>query len=200
MIDERATRFPFGDREAAPPSSIAKMKDDTTMATAQKNRMFRTQVDLPADRREKLVELLNRHVADTMDLYTQVKQAHWNVKGRNFYSIHELTDTFAAELIPFVDELAERATALGGYVHGTVRMAAETTTLPEYPGDLVDALDHVRTLVVHIGHYANSVRAAIDTADELGDKDTADLYTEVSRLVDKRLWFFEAHLQGEDGD
>ncbi|WP_152053131.1 DNA starvation/stationary phase protection protein Dps [Tautonia marina] len=168
------------------------------MATGQTHRMFRTRVDLPTDQREKLVELLNQHVADSMDLYTQVKHAHWNVKGRNFYSIHELTDTFAAELLPFVDEIAERATALGGFVTGTLRMAAESTSLPEYPTDLVDALDHVQALVERIGAYANSVRSAIDQAEDLGDKDTADLFTEISRLVDKRLWFFEAHLQGNE--
>ncbi|MEW4569207.1 DNA starvation/stationary phase protection protein Dps [Tautonia sp. JC769] len=168
------------------------------MATGQTHRMFRTRVDLPTEQREKLVELLNQHVADSMDLYTQVKQAHWNVKGRNFYSIHELTDTFAAELLPYVDEIAERATALGGYVSGTLRMAAESTSLPEYPSDPVDALDHVQVLVERIGAFANSVRAAIDQSEELGDKGTADLFTEISRLVDKRLWFFEAHLQGND--
>src|SRR5690606_37694064 len=119
-------------------------------------------------------------------------------KGRQFYSIHELTDQFAAEVAVIVDDLAERATALGGYVHGTVRMAAGTTSLPEYPTDAIEAMDHVRALVERIGHFANSTRSAIDTADELGDKDTADLFTEVSRLVDKRLWFFEAHLQVDE--
>lgn len=167
------------------------------MATGQKTRMFRTRVDIPAKQREKLVGLLNQHVAESLDLYSQVKQAHWNVKGKHFYSIHKLTDKFADEVSEFVDDLAERATALGGYVHGTVRMAAESTTLPEYPMDIVDGMDHVQALVDRIGHYANSVRSAIDKSEELGDKDTADLYTEISRLVDQRLWFFEAHLQGE---
>ncbi|QDV32930.1 DNA starvation/stationary phase protection protein Dps [Tautonia plasticadhaerens] len=167
------------------------------MATKQKSRMFRTRVDLPADRREKLMTLLNQHVADALDLYTQVKQVHWNVKGRHFLSIHELTDAFSGEIIAFIDELGERVTALGGYVTGTVRMAAESTTLPEYPTDVIDGMDHVETIVERIGHFANSVRAAIDSSEEIGDKDTADLFTEISRLVDKRLWFFEAHLQGE---
>ena len=167
------------------------------MATGQKSRTFRTHVDLTAEKRETLIALLNQHVAESLDLYSQVKQAHWNVKGRHFYSIHTLTDTFASEVIEFVDDLAERATALGGYVFGTVRMAAEATSLPEFPTDAVDGMEHVQALVERIGQFANSVRAAIDKADELGDKDTADLYTEISRLVDKRLWFFEAHLQGE---
>ena len=167
------------------------------MATAPKTRLFRTHVDIPADRREKLIELLNQHVAEALDLYSQVKQAHWNVKGKHFREIHLLTDEFAGEVAEFVDDLAERATALGGYVFGTVRMAAESTTLPEYPTDVLDGMDHGQALGERIGHFANGVRSAIDKSEDLGDKDTADLYTEISRLVDKRLWFFEAHLQGE---
>ena len=168
------------------------------MATTSKTRMFRTHVDLPEAGREQLVALLNQHVAEALDLYSQSKQAHWNVKGRNFFSIHELTDTFADEVLGFVDTIAERATALGGYVLGTVRMAADATTLPEYPTDAVDSMEHVRALVERIGHFAGSVREAIDASETLGDKDTADLFTEVSRLIDMRLWFFEAHLQGDE--
>jgi len=164
------------------------------MATA-KTRMFRTQVDLPEERREELVGLLNQHVAEVFDLASQVKQAHWNVKGPHFVSIHELTDQFAGELQGFVDSLAERATALGGYVFGTVKMAAEASGLPDYPTDTIDGLEHVKALVERTGQYANHVRSAIDRADELGDQGTADLFTEISRLVDMRLWFFEAHLQ-----
>ncbi len=166
------------------------------MATATKQRLFRTQVNLAEEHRVSLIELLNQHVAESLDLYSQVKTAHWNVKGPQFHSIHILTDEFADEIIEIVDDLAERATALGGFVHGTVRMAAETTSLPEYPSDLTDSMDHVKALVDRIGLFTNSIRSAIDTAANLGDQGTADLYTEVVRKIDLRLWFFEAHLQG----
>ncbi|CAN5843361.1 DNA starvation/stationary phase protection protein Dps [soil metagenome] len=167
------------------------------MATGEKSRMFRTQVDIPAEKREPLVEMLNQSVADTLDLYSHAKQAHWNLKGREFFQLHELTDKLAAELIEVVDDLAERATSLGGYVFGTVRMAAQATALPEYPSDLIDGLDHVSALVERVGQYANRIRSAIDASDDLGDKSTADLYTEISRMIDQQLWFLEAHLQGE---
>ena len=169
------------------------------MATAQKTRLFRSQINIPAEKRDKLVELLNQHVADLTDLTSQVKQVHWNVKGRNFYSLHTLTEAIYTEFSGFVDELAERATALGGYVRGTVRMAAEATTLPEYPTDAIKDLDHIAALVERFGLYANSVREAIErSGGELGDPDTADLFTQISRQIDMRLWFLEAHLQGED--
>ena len=143
-----------------------------------------------------MVALLNQTLAATSDLQSQTKQAHWNVKGPHFYPLHLLFDEIAGELTEFVDEVAERVTALGGYATGTVRMAAEASPLPEYPTSAVDGMDHVKALVDRFAGYGAHVRQGIDKTDELGDKDTADLYTEISRLVDKRLWFLEAHLQG----
>jgi starvation-inducible DNA-binding protein len=163
------------------------------MATA---RTFKTRIELPADRREKLITLLNQHLADTFDLYGQTKQAHWNVKGAQFYSLHELFDKLAEDLEGYVDLIAERATALGGTALGTVRMAAGASRLTEYPLDAGGSLQHVEALAVRFAALAATTRAAINTADDLGDADTADLLTEVSRGLDKSLWFLEAHLQG----
>ena len=168
------------------------MATDTQTTTRQ----FRTQIDIPAEKRASLVELLNQSLANTFDLMSQTKQAHWNVKGKDFYQLHLLFDEIAAELSGFVDEIAERVTSLGGYANGTARMAAGHSELPEYPTTAIDGKDHVAALVDRFGLYAAHVRSAIDESDGLGDKSTADLYTEVSRTVDKRLWFLEAHLQG----
>jgi starvation-inducible DNA-binding protein len=129
------------------------------------------------------------------DLLSQTKQAHWNVKGKDFYQLHLLFDEIADELEDFVDKLAERVTSLGGYAMGTVRMAAEHSRLPEYPIDAIDGKAHVAALVERFGRSAGNIRSAIGEADEMGDPSTADLYTEISRVIDKRLWFLEAHLQ-----
>ena len=96
---------------------------------------FPTHIDIPAEKRAALIETLNRHLANTLDLYTQVKQAHWNVKGNDFYQLHLLFDEIAEEIEPFIDLLAERVTLLGGYANGTARMSAENSELPEYPTD-----------------------------------------------------------------
>lgn len=159
------------------------------------SRTFRTRIDLPADRRRKLIALLNQHVADTFDLYGHTKQAHWNVKGKQFHQLHELFDELAAQLLGYVDEIAERATALGGTVTGTVRMAAAASRLAEYPLDAVDGMEHVEHLAERFAALAAYTRSAIDEAESLGDADTMDLFTEVSRALDKSLWFLEAHLQ-----
>jgi starvation-inducible DNA-binding protein len=163
--------------------------------SATTTRRFSTQVNLPAEKRERLIEMLNEHLADTFDLMSQTKQAHWNVKGKDFYQLHLLFDEIAEELDGFVDLIAERATSLGGYATGTVRMAAENSSLPEYPTDITEGMDHVRALVERFGPYANRIRSAIDASSGLGDQSTADVYTEISRAVDKRLWFLEAHIQ-----
>lgn len=159
------------------------------------SRLYPTRIDIPADARSKIVVLLNQTLAATSDLKSQTKQAHWNVKGSDFYQLHELFDEIATELEEFVDMFAERITALGGYACGTVRMAAANSILPEYPVDILAGMEHVTALAQRFAPYAKHIREAIDKTDDLGDADTADLYTEVSRTIDKRLWFLEAHLQ-----
>jgi starvation-inducible DNA-binding protein len=159
-----------------------------------------TRIDISSDVRAQVIDILNQSLASTLDLKTQVKQAHWNVKGMDFYQLHELFDEMASELEEFVDMLAERVTALGGLALGTARIAATKSTLPEYPLDILEGKEHVTALADRYAMYAKSVREGIAKTDELGDADTADLYTEISRAIDKRLWFLEAHLQAVSAD
>jgi len=164
------------------------------MAT-QTRRTFETRNDIADDAREQLVKLLNARLADSFDLYSQLKQAHWNVKGSDFIQLHLLYDQVAESVLEFVDTIAERATALGGLALGTARMAAEASTLDEYPLDAVEGLETVRVIADRLAAYGASARKAIDEALELNDQDTGDLFIEVSRAIDKHLWFVEAHLQ-----
>jgi starvation-inducible DNA-binding protein len=157
--------------------------------------MFETRIDIPQDNRKKLVDLLNARLADVSDLYSQAKQAHWNVKGSDFYQLHELYDELAAALLPFADMIAERATALGGEALGTVRMAASASSLKEFPRDAYGSMDSVDALADRYAMFALNLRESADKAEQLEDMDTNDLLIEVSREVDKQLWFLEAHLQ-----
>ncbi|QLE58287.1 DNA starvation/stationary phase protection protein Dps [Nostoc sp. TCL26-01] len=168
------------------------------------SRLYPTRIDIPAEARVQIVGILNQTLAATLDLKTQAKQAHWNVKGTDFYQLHELFDELAGELEEFIDTVAERITALGGYAVGTVRTAAKASILPEFPFDILDGKEYVAALADRFAPYAKHIREAIAKTDDLGDADTADLYTEISRTIDKRLWFLEAHLQvseikGENG-
>lgn len=162
--------------------------------TQAKVRSYPTRIDLPENARSQIVDLLNQTLAATLDLKTQTKQAHWNVKGKDFYQLHELFDEMASEMEEYVDMVAERVTALGGTALGTARLASEASILAEYPLDAVDGEEHVTALAERYAAYGKHVREAIDQTDNLGDADTADLYTEISRTIDKRLWFLEAHL------
>lgn len=166
------------------------------MATATKSKpMFSTRNDLSREIRARMIEILNQQLADTFDLYSQTKQAHWNVKGAQFFQLHELFDKLAEELQGYVDQIAERATALGGLALGTVRMSAANSQLPETDLNVTDSIHVVEAVADRFAALAASTRQAIDSADQDGDVDTADLFTEVSRGLDKALWFVEAHLQ-----
>ena len=164
------------------------------MAT-QTDRTFETRIDIPEGTREQVIELLNARLADTFDLYSQLKQAHWNVKGSDFYQLHLLYDQVAEDVFPYVDEIAERVTQLGGLALGTARMAASASSLDEYPVDAIEGMETVTAVADRLAAYAAAVRSAIDTTAELGDQSTSDLFTEISRTVDKYLWFVEAHQQ-----
>jgi starvation-inducible DNA-binding protein len=159
--------------------------------------MSATRNDLSASIREKVSALLAQSLADTIDLGLQAKQAHWNVKGPSFIALHELFDKVADVAEEAVDELAERIVMLGGTADGTLQTVAKTSRLPAYPTNIKQGRDHVAKLADAIAALGKSTRAAIDEADKLGDKDTADLYTGISRDLDKYLWFVEAHLQAE---
>lgn len=160
-----------------------------------KTRSFHTSIDIKPAAREQLIGLINQQLADCFDLYSQTKQAHWNVKGSDFIQLHELFDDLAEGILEFVDLIAERATALGGYATGTARMSAAHSRLPEYPTSATLGKDHLGALVARYAAFGASSRKAIEASNDLGDLDTADLFTEVSRELDKNLWFLEAHLQ-----
>jgi starvation-inducible DNA-binding protein len=157
--------------------------------------MHKTKIDISKKTREQIVALLQARLSDAIDLKSQAKQAHWNVKGMNFIALHELFDQVATEVEVHIDTIAERITTLGGTAIGTIRVAAQQSTLSEYPHEITDGSSHVDALSSALAEFGKAVRKNIDEADELGDADTADLFTGVSRDIDKSLWFVEAHLQ-----
>jgi starvation-inducible DNA-binding protein len=159
--------------------------------------MFPTKNDLPAKTRSAMIELLNARLADGIDLQTQCKQAHWNVKGPDFIALHELFDSINTSVIEYVDTIAERVVQLGGVAEGTARTVAKASTLAEYAGKGGEGHVHVDALANAIAAFGKNSRAAIATSDEIEDADTADIFTEVSRGLDKWLWMLEAHLQGK---
>src|SRR5881398_2827651 len=120
--------------------------------------MYPTRNDLPESARIKLVELLNARLADAIDLQTQCKQAHWNVKGPNFIALHELFDKVNEDVEEYVDEIAERAVQLGGIAEGTARHVAKASQLAEYPANLADGKAHVAALSSALAAFGKAVR------------------------------------------
>ena len=162
---------------------------------AEAPQMYETENDISKQRRSELNTLMNRRLADAVDLQMQMKQAHWNVKGPNFIGLHELFDKVAEAVEGYVDQIAERIMQLGGTAEGTVRMAASRTRLPEYPLAIAEGMAHVEAVARALSTFGKEARTTIDEANALDDADTADLFTEISRGTDQWLWFVEAHSQ-----
>jgi starvation-inducible DNA-binding protein len=159
--------------------------------------MSATRNDLPDNTRKAMIALLNARLVDAIDLRLSLKQAHWNVKGPNFIALHELFDQIQTRVAVFVDDLAERAVALGGFANATTQAVALGTQLKAYPGEISAESEHVAAVADRLAAFGKLARAAIDAADEAGDKNTADLFTGVSRQIDKDLWLVEAHTSAE---
>jgi starvation-inducible DNA-binding protein len=159
--------------------------------------MFDTKNDLAVNIRSKAVELLSSRLADAIDLGAQAKHAHWNVKGPNFIALHELFDKVAENVEEHIDTIAERITALGGTARGTIAAVARATSLKPYPEEISEGLAHVEALSAAVADFGKKIRAGIEDAAKLGDADTSDLFTGISRETDKDLWFLEAHLHAK---
>lgn len=153
-----------------------------------------TRNTLPEKVRMEVVVLLNKHLAAAIDLHAQMKQAHWNVRGPAFISVHKLFDEVSEEVENFSDMLAERAGGLGGVAQGTVQIAAEHSFLVPYPLGIGDEKQHIFAVAGALAAFGQSVHGAIEKADKLGDVTSADLLTEISRGVDQQLWFVESHM------
>ncbi len=160
-----------------------------------KNLMHATKMSLPEKTRIESIEFLNKSLASGSDLFAQLKQAHWNIKGMNFIALHKLLDEIAEEVEEQVDVIAERITAMGGTALGTLQEAVKNTELFPYPVDIFKIEEHLEHLTVNMAAFGESCRNNIDKTDEIGDKVTNDLYIDLTRMLDKNLWFLEAHLQ-----
>ena len=157
--------------------------------------MYETENDISLQRRTELNTLMNQRLADAVDLQMQMKQAHWNVKGPSFIGLHELFDKVDEAVESYVDMIAERIVQLGGVAEGTVRVSAARSMLAEYPLAIAEGVAHVGAVARALSTFGQAARGTINEANELDDADTADLFTEISRGIDKWLWFVEAHSQ-----
>ena len=158
-------------------------------------RMYKSNVGVPEANRQAIVALLNARLADAIDLFTQVKWAHWNLKGMHFIALHELFDSVAEHIEGHTDTIAERIVTLGGVANGTAREVAAKSGLKEADLTAADGESQLKWLVHNVAHHANALRQAVNESDDLDDKITADLFTSETRELDKDLWFLEAHLQ-----
>ena len=181
---QRAAKKPAQSRIA---EAVARPAEDT--------KLFSTKNDLPEDKRVEVIGLLNQRLAEAIDLQSQCKQAHWNVKGPSFIGLHKLFDDVNEDVESYVDLIAERVVQLGGIAEGTIGAAEQRSKLPDYPIGIASGPEHVAALSDALSAFGRAARISIEEMNELEDADSADMLTEISRGVDKWLWFVEAHQQ-----
>jgi starvation-inducible DNA-binding protein len=158
--------------------------------------MYKSPSHLPEDARKTLSQTLNARLADGLDLHSQIKVAHWNIKGAQFAALHPLFETFAVGLAAFNDEIAERAVTLGGRAYGTARHISQASRIPEYPQETTRDLEHVRLLAERFDIYLGGLRESRGVAEKLGDTDSVDLLTGIVTTFEKHAWFLRASLEG----
>src|SRR5436190_7419298 len=181
-------------KRAATTPARARVTEGAAPSSAD-TKLFATKNDLPEDKRVEVIGLLNQRLAEAIDLQTQCKQAHWNVKGPAFIALHKLFDDVNEDVEEYVDLIAERVVQLGGIAEGTVGAVEERSTLPDYPLALSNGGEHVAALSDALAAFGRTMRIGIEEMNELEDAGSADTLTEISRGVDKWLWFVEAHQQ-----
>ncbi len=180
----------------------AKKQGSTTTTPGPKTtlvtRMYPTRIALSPEIKQKVVEVLQERLAEALDMYSQAKFAHWNVKGDNFYQLHLVFDSVAEHIFPQIDAIAERLTQLGGVANGTVRQSAAVSKIPEYNVELIAGMDHVRVLADALGHYSGELREASDKIDDIGDEPTSDFIKQLVVEAEEQLYFLESHLEAGD--
>jgi len=202
LIPETSTTFDWleaDDRASFGQIPLKELKENAASTGKEEDRkMYKTGNDISQSQRREINAILNQRLASAVDLQMQMKQAHWNVKGPNFIGLHELFDKIAEAVESYVDLIAERIVQLGGIAEGTVRVSAARSQLDEYPLAVADGTSHISAVVTALSTFGHEARGTIAEADDLDDADTADLFTEVSRGIDKWLWFVEAHSQATE--
>ena len=158
--------------------------------------MNKTRNTLPPHIRKEAIVALNNTVADLFDLFARIKQAHWNVRGTTFIGLHKLLDEFAGRIMAHIDLAAERATALGGVVEGTLRESVKHSHLKkkEEPSSISGMSDWIRALADVHAAAGERVRMAVKKFTDAGDFGSADLLTDILRTLDLQLWLLEAHI------
>ncbi len=167
-------------------------------ATQIIDRMYPNRVALSDDIKKQVVAVMQQPLAEGLDLYSQAKFAHWNVKGDNFYQLHLVFDHVAKVIFKQVDPIAERITQLGGVANGTVRQSAYSSTINEYPVETINGMDHVRALADSLGHYCQNLRETSDKVDDIGDGPTSDFFNQLIVDAEEQLYFLESHLEAGD--
>lgn len=156
--------------------------------------MFQTKSDLPEPARQAVITLLQKRLSDGIELMMRAKEAHWNVKGRHFLTLHELFDKVHAEAAECVDQLAERIVQLGGIAEGKLKQMEKNSPIYEHKPTLKGEEWYLEALSDEIAVFNHSIRQGVEQAAQWQDYGTADILTQTLNTLEKTLWIIESSL------
>lgn len=141
--------------------------------------------------KEVTANVLQSTLVDLIDLSLVAKQAHWNVVGRQFRSVHLQLDELVSAARGFTDDVAERANAIGVSPNGKAKTVVESSGLSDYPDNWQSSEKTVEAIVELLGELIERLRARIDETDK-SDLVTQDLLIEITQELEKQHWMWQA--------
>jgi starvation-inducible DNA-binding protein len=141
--------------------------------------------------RESTGAVLQATLVDLIDLSLVAKQAHWNVVGSHFRSVHLQLDELVTAARQFTDDVAERANAIGISPNGKARTVVESSGVPDFPDNWQSDVDTIAHVVAILATVVARIRARIEETDK-SDLVTQDLLIEIARELEKQHWMWQA--------
>lgn len=142
---------------------------------------------------DKLIQAVNKQVANWTVLYVKLHNYHWYIKGRHFFTLHEKFEELYNEANGHIDELAERILSLEGKPVATMKECLETASVQEATGDEKEE-EMVKTLCNDFEKMAGELQEAIALAEEANDEGTGDMLIAVKQSLKKHIWMLKAYL------
>ncbi|MFJ6216248.1 Dps family protein [Streptomyces sp. NPDC092296] len=134
---------------------------------------------------------LQSALVDLLDLSLVAKQAHWNLIGPRFRSVHLQLDEVVSNARAYADTVAERASALGINPDGRAATVAKTSGLPDFPSGWVRDTEVIEALVASFAAVIDRMRERV-AATERPDPVTQDLFIGITAELEKEAWMFQA--------
>jgi starvation-inducible DNA-binding protein len=156
---------------------------------------MKTNIGIPQENLSEVAHELNHILADEYLLYTKTRNAHWNIEGPNFHTMHLFFESQYNQLDELMDSVAERIRSLGHYAPATLQSFLNLTHLTETVSENNDSTGFIKELLNDHESIIIRLRALITVfAESLKDLGTSDYVTGLMETHEKMAWMLRVHI------